>query len=173
MDLTETHNHYNGSVRPLYEYSQLRVNSRNLSQPLEWFYNGMNVIIPSRHSSLEIAYVVSDSVVQYHSNLSKAWVELLDVTRLDHTQDLFGRPMLDIPLLFPLLKYTKEQIMAIYQEYFDILKLVWVCEKPIKITDTLIGSCKNCTPCKSHRQQVLKTKTYKMMRENRKLHGNV
>lgn len=104
-------------------------------QPNAWMNGAFRVLIPDRHSSLNIAYV-NDDGAHFGNHLPyivNQWVAMLKV----------GFMGSHVPIEFPILHMDKLEIL----EEIDkrLLDDVWVCELPAHD----LKACNKCKPCRT------------------------
>lgn len=134
--IAQLNEYYPNKIRCTYEclkqtYFHSGINKK-WNQPNAWMQGAFHVIDPELHSCIRLAYVSDDGAhFGYHlKHLEQQWRSMQEL-------GFNGDP---IPIDFPLLAYTKLNVM----EEIDkrLLPNVWVCEAP---SDG--KACQSCNPC--------------------------
>jgi 7-cyano-7-deazaguanine synthase in queuosine biosynthesis len=111
-------------------------------QPTSWMVAALYHVNPEIHSEVRIAYVMGDDALIYRHEMVNAWNYLL----------AFSKGVSDIPLVFPLMRWRKENIL--HHLPIQLVERVWVCELPVWKGQT-ITACGKCRPCKRHQKEML------------------
>lgn len=104
-------------------------------QLLPWMVRALEMVVPTRHSSVMIGYLSDDDSARQIPLMKAAWDNLYQVV---HGLDDY------VPLEFPLEHYCKREILERIPA--DLLKLTTSCEYPVEEDPDF--KCCNCTPCK-------------------------
>lgn len=106
-----------------HRYPNSKVNFANgvdvgWSQPIPWLICALEIVDPSRHSAVEISYVMGDEIGSRIPALKEAWAALWPIAKKSEF----------VPLEFPLMDVSKQNIL--YNMPPDLYDLTWVCELP-------------------------------------------
>lgn len=118
-----------------------------LGQPALWLDAAMRVVNEEYHSCLVMSYCAGDSILPFLDRLQKWWVNMYSVRR--------GLWSGKIPkLVFPLCVFPKKEMInkLIETSHFEVLDLIWTCEKPVekKRRNKLhVTPCGKCIPCQN------------------------
>lgn len=115
-------------------------------QPLAWLVGALEVVDPSRHSCVEIGYVIGDEMTQQIHNLQTAWAALWPIVKIGEM----------VPLTFPLTLTSKFQIIEALPA--EVYAATWSCELPIHDVFKGVTECGRCRACETRKLEVLRYK---------------
>lgn len=109
-------------------------------QSLAWFLSAFYTVIPEIHSTVQIAYVMGDTIIGQLYYMQQAWNNLRKFSCKGETN-----------LIFPLQDICKAHILNNLPA--ELIELCWVCETPL-LKDGEIVACNKCTPCRRHAMEL-------------------
>ena len=121
-------------------HTQLR-----FGQILPWLIGSIYTMSPSLHSEVQVGYISGDSTVIAIPEMRAAFKAMQSFMITS------GREY-PIPLTFPFLDYTKEQMLGFLPT--ELADDIWVCERPESTGDqsTRAVPCGCCTSCRTHKK---------------------
>lgn len=126
----------------------VQVKGRHLIQPLAWIIGGLMAFNKTRHSELQVGYILGDTAPIYKTELETTW---RNAYALMH----WCRPE-DAPAVrFPLIEAGYDKLRVLTDLPHGLADKIWVCELPERHGVGQYRYCKTCQSCRTHLHALL------------------
>lgn len=122
----------------------VKVKDHKLIQPLAWLIAGLMAFDKSRHSEIQIGYIIGDTAPIKSDSLEAFW---RNAYALMH----WCKPENAPPVRFPLIESGYSKLDVLTQLPLELADKVWVCELPEKSDGGSYRYCKRCPSCRTQR----------------------